>query len=440
MAERGSRGVQHFSGLAGGRDIGHITQGKEQRLFRKRMMSDYDFVIFLSGDWDTFFRRYLLRVLANKRPMSKVLCVDRPVCLVSTPMRDPARWIKQVAGRDRLRKLGENLFVYRPWVFVHDHVAAKLPVVQVSNMMWVRRQVLSVMASLGLRKEHLITWIFDPFQEEYMGLVGERLSIYECYDEYGSWDEVRFFRTHDEIRAREKRILGKADITFVVSEALYESKCQLSRNIHIVPNGVDFKHFSPVYDERTTVAKDMVNVSKPVIGYLGNLTARIDFGLLCDLADIHPEWVIVLIGGKNAPIRDKNTRRYLDELEQRDNVHFVGPKPYEDLTRYLKAFDVCLLPYVVDDPFNINCSPLKLYEYLATGKPIVSTDLPAVRPFNGLVSIARDVEDFERKVTQALDERDGELRKLRLAAAQENSWERRAETVLEIIKASLRAG
>ena len=93
------------------------------------MMSDYDFVIFLSGDWDTFFRRYLLRVLANKRPMSKVLCVDRPVCLVTAPLRDPARWIKQVAGRDRLRKLGENLFVYRPWVFVHDHVAAKLPVV-----------------------------------------------------------------------------------------------------------------------------------------------------------------------------------------------------------------------------------------------------------------------------------------------------------------------
>ncbi len=402
------------------------------------MMNDYDFVIFLSGEWDTFFRRYLLRVLAEQLPMSKVVCVDRPVCLVTTPLRDPTRWIRQLPRRNRLRKLSANLFVYRPWIYLHDHIGAKFPVIQAYNMAWVRRQLLSVMASLGLRKEHLIAWIFDPFQEEYMGLVGEKFSIYECYDEYASSDEVRYFRNHDEMLAREKRILGRADVTFVVSEALYESKCQSSKNIHVVPNGVDFKHFSSVCDEKITVAEDIENVSKPVVGYLGNLTFRIDFGLLRDLADMHPEWVIVLIGGKNARIRDKNTRKNLVELEQRGNVHFVGPKPYEVLPHYLKAFDVCLLPYVVDDPFNINCSPLKLYEYLATGKPIISTDLPAVRPFDGLVRIAQDTGEFEWQVAEALEERDEDLRERRLTEARENSWESRAKRILDIIEATLK--
>jgi len=119
------------------------------------------------------------------------------------------------------------------------------------------------------------------------------------------------------------------------------------------------------------------------------------------------------------------------------NVRLPGAKLYQELPVYMRDFDVCLLPYTTDDPFNIHCSPLKLYEYLATGKPIVSTDLLAVRLFDGLVRIAQDAREFEQQVAEALQEQDETLRQQRMAAAQENSWERRAETVLEIIEALL---
>lgn len=397
-------------------------------------MSDYDFVIFLSENWDTFFRRYLLRVLADQSPMSKVLCVDRPVCLVTSPMRDPALWIKQVLGTDRLRKLSENLFLYRPWVFLHDHVAAKLPIMPVLNREWLRRQLKLVISSLGVRQERLITWIYDPFQEEYLGLLGERLLVYECYDEYAAWAGVPFFRTQDKLVAREKRILARADLTFVVSEALYERKRLFSRNVHVIPNAVDVRHFSSARAESTSLAEDVTNISNPVIGYLGNLTDRMDFVLLLELARTHPEWSLVLVGQMTKPLRNKGNWQALAELRQMANVHLLGLKSYEELPRYLKAFDVCLIPYVADDPFNIYCSPLKLYEYLGSGKPIVSTELRAVRPFGGLVRIARDAAEFEREVCEALVERDERLCRRRLEVAQENSWERRVEKIIAVIE------
>ena len=401
------------------------------------MMSDYDFVIFLSGDWDTFFRRYLLRVLAKQLPMSVVLCVDRPVCLVSTPFRDPNRWIKQVAGRDRLRKLGENLFVYKPWVFLHDHVAARIPIITILNRNWLKRQLKLVTDSLGLRKEHLIVWIFDPFQEEYLGLLNERLMIYECYDEYTANPSVPLFRTKDELARREKRILDRVDMTFVVSEALYENKKLFSHNINIVPNAVDARHFGSVRDENTNSAEDIADISPPIIGYLGNLTDRIDFGLLLELAKSRPEWSVVLIGGIRSGFKKRVSRHNFEALQQMRNVHLCGPVPYENIPGYLKVFDVCIIPYITHDPFNIHCSPLKLYEYLATGKPIVTTDLPAVRSFKGLLRIARDGKEFKYQIEQALMENDETLQLKRIRIAQENSWEKRAKKIIALLEKCL---
>ena len=401
------------------------------------MISSYDFVIFLSEDWDAFFRRYLLGVLAEQLPMSKVVCVDRPVCLVTTPLRDPVRWLKQTAGRDRLRKLSNNLFVYRPWVFLHDHVAAKLPFMPILNGEWLRRQLKGVINSLGLRQDRLIVWIYDPLQEECLGLVSECLSVYECYDEYSAWPGVPVLRTRGDLVAREERILGRVDVIFVVSEALYERKRLFNPNVHVISNAVDARHFGLARDESTRLAEDVTDISHPIIGYLGNLTDRINFALLLELARARAEWSLVLVGGTTTRLQNKASRRNFAILQQMPNVYLLGAKPYEKLPSYLKAFDVCLIPYAAADVFNVYCSPLKLYEYLATGKPIVSTDLPAVRPFEGLVRIARHVTEFEQQVAEALQEQGETLRQQRLAAAQENSWEKRVEEIIALIAGCL---
>lgn len=398
------------------------------------MTIDCDFVVFLSEQWDRFFRRYLLRVLAEQLPMSKVLCVDRPVCLVTTPLRGPTRWIKQLLARDRLRKLSANLFVYRPWVFLHDHVADRLPIFPIVNRKWLKRQMNSIVRVLNLRQDRLIVWIYDPFQEEYLGLLKECLVVYECYDEYTAQPIVPFFRTKRDLAVREKRILGNADITFVVSDVLYERKKKFGRNIHIIPNAADIRHFGSARDESTNLAKEITVIPHPIIGYIGNLTNRIDFELILGLAKAHPEWSIVLVGGVTTQLQKKANQTNFASMQQEANVYVLGPKHYEKLPNYLKAFDVCLIPYSTDDPFNIHCSPLKLYEYLATGKPIVSTNLPAALPFDGLVRIAASKKQFERHVIEALLEQEETMLQKRLEVAQENSWEKRTEKIIELIK------
>lgn len=110
----------------------------------------------------------------------------------------------------------------------------------------------------------------------------------------------------------------------------------------------------------------------------------------------------------------------------------------EQIPGYLKAFDVCLIPYVADDPSNIHCSPLKLSEYLGTGKPIVSNELPGVKPFDGLVRIARDGVEFEQHVVESLNEQGETMCQQRLAIAQENSWEKRIEQILQIVDSTLK--
>lgn len=121
------------------------------------------------------------------------------------------------------------------------------------------------------------------------------------------------------------------------------------------------------------------------------------------------------------------------KLKSKTNVNFLGSKPYEELPNYMKFFDVCIIPYDQNDPLNINCSPLKLYDYMATGKPVVSTDLPAVRSFNKLVRIGRNKEEFEKQLMKAIEEQDGFLCKLRMAKAHENSWESRANDIIKIL-------
>jgi len=398
------------------------------------MIEKYDFVIFLSEDWLTFFRRHLIRAVAGRISQSKVLCVERPVCPLITPLKNPDKFVKWVTGQGNLWKEKENLSIFRPFVFLHDHVAARLPVFP-----WINRKLLGwqmdrAIETLGLRKNHLIAWILDPIQEECLGLLNEQLTIYECCDEYTAYPTVPLFRTPDDVSEREIRILSQADVVFVVSESLHQRKSKFNKNVHIVPNAGDTQHFMQATNEGTRIADDVAEVPPPIIGFLGNLTGRIDFALLEHLAREHPEWSIVIVGGVTELLKKTPYRQVLLSLGKMGNVHFLSAKPYDSLPSYLKAFNVCLIPYTPDDPFNINCSPLKLYEYLATGKPIVSTDLPGVRAVGDIVRIGRDYFEFEQEVATALEEKDEQLKQGRLEVAKENSWERRAEQVVTLLE------
>ncbi len=166
------------------------------------------------------------------------------------------------------------------------------------------------------------------------------------------------------------------------------------------------------------------------------MSSRLDFGLLKWLMEAHPEWSLILVGPEDSTgPPPKEAWRALRTLP---NVHYLGSKPYGELPAYMAAFDLCLVPYI-EDEFNRYSNPLKIYEYLATGKPIVSTAIPEVERFGGLIRVARDYEEFERAAEEALAEDDGQ----RAAACQEvaaaNSWSARAEGAIAYIEEILEA-
>jgi glycosyltransferase involved in cell wall biosynthesis len=150
-----------------------------------------------------------------------------------------------------------------------------------------------------------------------------------------------------------------------------------------------------------------------VIGYLGAIQYWIDLPLLGRIARLHPDWTLVLVG----PPSMMANMSVLDGLP---NVIITGRVPYEDVPRYVKAFDVCVNPYILDGVAE-HCSPLKLYEYLATGKPIVSVDMPEARKFASLIAIASDADAFVKLVEQAVDSPDGRNGE-RMAEARNHTW------------------
>ena len=151
------------------------------------------------------------------------------------------------------------------------------------------------------------------------------------------------------------------------------------------------------------------------------------------IAERKKDWSFVLVGGKDDYMKNK---LILVEFAERKNVYLLGKKSYEDLPGYLKAFDVCLIPFRRDDLFSLSCSPLKLYEYLATGKPIVSTNLAGVSCFDSLVRIAQNNNEFEKHIGEAL--REGfECHEMRMKIAKNHSWKKRANKVQDTLEGAL---
>jgi len=400
-------------------------------------LDDYNFVVIFPCDWETPWRgRYLIETLSKLLPNSKILCVENPIDLVVSLFKHPSQFLSRMRAGNVIRRVRENLYVYRPWIFLNVHLAAKCFLFQKLNFKWMKWQLGDVVKRNNFRTNSLITWFTDPFQVDYVNILDSKLKIFDCYDEYASQSSNIYFRTKKELIRKEKKVLQYVDLTFVVSDLLYENKQPNTRGIHLIPNGVDVDHFSQVAEDSTIIPEDILEIPHPIIGFHGNLSDRIDIDLLQFLAERNKDWSFVLVGGGDEYMRN---RGILIEFAERINVYMLGNRPYEDLPGYLKAFDVCMIPFRQDDLFSLSSSPLKLYEYLTTGKPIVSTNLPGVFHFNSLIRIAKSKLEFEQHIKESLREK-AKLNEERITIAENYSWKKRAEEIIGILEEALKRG
>jgi glycosyltransferase involved in cell wall biosynthesis len=275
----------------------------------------------------------------------------------------------------------------------------------------------------------VVLWIYDPIAAGLIGRCGEIFPVYDCVDDYP--EQAGDGRRRTLVTAGDRFAAQRSRIVFATTTSLYERQRDRNPNTHIVPNVGDFEHFRPAA-ERAAAAPDAADLRRPVIGFAGNLTiAKVDFGLLESLARTHPGWTMLLVG----PAR-RDARTPLDRLLKLSNVRWLGPKPYESLPAYVAGFDIALIPYVSNE-YTRSCFPLKLYEYLAAGKPVVASGLPELRGLEPDVVVADGQDEFRQAVDSALQADSETDRKRRMALAAANTWETRTSRLLELIAEEL---
>ena len=249
--------------------------------------------------------------------------------------------------------------------------------------------------------------------------------LYDCVDEHSGFSGI-----HDvsEVLMTEEYLITNSDIVIATSKNLCEKISKINSNCFYVPNAADLEHFNSATHimERP---REIKNLKHPIIGFIGAIWDWIDIDLLCKLAELHPEYSILLVGPVNYG---------LDMLKQHPNIMMVGAKPYKVLPQYLFSMDVCLIPFKINK-LTLSSNPIKLYEYLAAGKPVVSTALPEIcENASHVVLIARDDEDFIKKVEEAVKECQASENKAamerRINFARNNSWKQRVETIEKLLK------
>lgn len=266
-----------------------------------------------------------------------------------------------------------------------------------------------------------LLWLYHPGFVEFVPHIPHSRLVYDCMDQFTAFD-VRHGKEQD----WEQALLKQADLVFTGGRSLQKSKEGVNPRTHCYPSGVEYDHFHKAALEETPLAEDIRNIPGPILGYFGAIDERIDFDLIQYLCEKKPDWSIVFIG----PLI-----HYAFPPVDRPNFHYLGKKPYNQLPEYLKVFDVCLMPFV-DSDLTRHISPTKTPEYLAGGKPVVSSPVPDVMAdYSHVVHIAADEAAFLAAVEKALSEQTADLAEQLQQIAAARSWEAIAAEMEQKIEA-----
>jgi glycosyltransferase involved in cell wall biosynthesis len=220
------------------------------------------------------------------------------------------------------------------------------------------------------------------------------------------------------------KLICRVDQVFVTTEGLLEKKGKLNPSARLVPNGVDFR----TYARPAAEPLDLQDIPHPRIGYSGVIKWTLDWALLSQLTLHHPDWQFIFVGPTQP---DPAVIRAVRDLSRRSNVHFLGAKPPDQIRAYPQHFDVCIMPYRLDSHSLKYGYPLKLHEYLATGRPTVGTPLHSLAGVNDVVRLATTHDEWSQALTdclapEAMDPRQVEARR---TVARHHDWDALVETI-----------
>lgn len=308
---------------------------------------------------------------------------------------------------------------YKPQYSKHGFVADGF---RLYHKIWMRLYIARIKKLLRhMEIEEVILYVWRPEFHWSLGSFDEKLTCYHIDDDYG------FNPDEDSpISDEEMKLLIQSDLVFIHSRTLMEKKGHINPNTYYMPNGVDFEHYREVMHNDLLPPDDIAAIPGPRIGYVGYIKRHIDLPLLLSLARSRRNWSIVLIG----PVRSSHTdiTEEVAQLRQEPNIYFLGGKPQTAIPHYIKALDVCLMPYRQTN-YTKYIYPMKLHEYLACGKPVVATSLENLQEFSNVIRFASAPEEWIDAIHQALDSKPEAHRKRKIETARANSWQARIDNI-----------
>ena len=308
----------------------------------------------------------------------------------------------------RLRQVFAGLSSPRPNLHVLTPLVIPLPASSIArriNRFLLVRQIRRALRRV--RSGPVQLWSFTPDVAYLLGRFGEEKVVYYCVDDHSQftgYDAAQVLRD-------EEQLCRRADLVVTTSMSLQESKSPWNPNTILVPHGVDYDHFSRAVKEDLPAPADIASIPRPRLGFFGLIRDWVDLDLLAEVARRRPDWHIVLLGDSTVD---------LSPYRGVKNIHFLGRKPYADLPAYCRQFDVGLIPFKINE-LTRAVNPIKLREYLAAGLPVVSTPLPEVKLYAGLVELAGDGLAFELALNRSLGSSASARRVLNGTIAQE-TW------------------
>ena len=367
-----------------------------------------------SADWATELPINQHQLMGRLAATNEVLFVE------SLGLRRP-----QLAGRDlsRLwRRLKRGLRGARPADGLHVLSPLVLPLhskaaVRALNRRLLRLQVGHAARKLGMKRP--ILWAYVPQAEALLDVLDPELVVYHCVDDVAAQKGV----DAESFRGAEERFARRADLVLASAPALAERMRTLSDHVLYAPNVADTATFATAL-EPGPVDEAIEALPHPRLVFQGAIVAtKLDVELLAKVAELRPDWSIVLVGPRGAgdPTGD------LSPLDKAPNIHMIGPRPANDLPQVLRGADIGLIPYAIND-LTRSVFPMKVYEYLAAGLPVLATPLPALDGVEGIESVT-SAEDLVAVGERELAVDSSERRRERSQVAASHSWDVRIEEI-----------
>jgi glycosyltransferase involved in cell wall biosynthesis len=371
---------------------------------------------------------HIFKELEKSPEIDKIICVDfppltwrravrnyfdLPPLVLGKPVRDYRENTSilahgKVIKRDllgRVTKLSDRLYTYSSAEFFFN-----------PNLYC--RRLKKQLEALGFNE--YVVWSFFPPIMPYVQTLAPRLTVFDAVDNWSQHSSYVPFKK--KLESAYEYVKKNTLVIFTVSEDL-QKIFDNQDNVYWIPNGVDLKHYQT---SRRLINRDIADLPRPIIGYIGVIQKRVDLPLVKYLAEKNPDKSFVLCG----PIWYTED---FHELQLLPNVHILGYKEYDESPQYIQQFDVALIPHKQDD-FITSTNPMKMYEYLACGKPVVATAHSGAEMFPEEIYIADTYEDFNDKLQLALKDVGDEEKSTAKKELMENySWSKTVKRMLELV-------